>query len=381
MFKLSGFDLPEKIRKEQPRAKNQPQPGSKKSQPSADGLQELFGQLGQPDESGSKRKREADPVPEPTKETVEKKEPKEASSKKSKKADAPVKTKNNSKQKPSAEESKPEEIPAAPVKKPELKTKLTPMQLKMQQKLSGARFRWINEQLYTTSSSDALSLFKKQPHVFEEYHQGFKHQVESWPENPVDTMVKNFKLRLQKPLNAPGGLPADYSGDIVVADMGCGEAKLSLQVSKLRGGPKSRRARFKVHSFDLHKANDRITVADMANVPLPDESVHVVVFCLALMGTNLEDFVKEALRILKPQGEIWVAEIKSRFDITDKGTDVQRFVDTLKGYGLHHKATDDSNKMFVRFEFVFFPKQQKTKFIEGEKDERPLLKPCIYKRR
>lgn len=381
MFKISGFDLPKKIEKEAPKEKNKPQPGSKKLNPSADGLQELFGQLGRQDVAGPKRKREVDPTPELKKKIVKEAEPEESSNKKTKKDQRPKKEKNNEKQKSSAVEAKPEKISTPAAKTPEPKTKLTPMQLKMQQKLSGARFRWINEQLYTTSSSDALSLFKKQPHVFDEYHQGFKHQVESWPENPVDTMVKNFKLRLQKPLNAPGGLPADYNGDIVVADMGCGEAKLALQVSKLRGGPKSRKARFKVHSFDLHKANDRITVADMANVPLPDESAHVVVFCLALMGTNLEDFIKESLRILKPRGEIWVAEIKSRFDITDKGTDVQRFVDTLKGYGLHHKATDDSNKMFVRFEFVFFPKQEKTKFIEPEKDERPLLKPCIYKRR
>lgn len=381
MFKVSGFDLPKTIEKDAPKkGKSQGNQDNKKQKPSADGLQELFGQLGR-NEAEPKRKINAvqdeaeveTPMPQKQKAADQKLKPKKKQKLENKKSEQ-LKPEKLSKAKPT------ENRPSAPASVAS-STKLTPMQLKMQQKLSGARFRWINEQLYTTSSSEALDLFNKQPHVFGEYHEGFKHQVESWPENPVDTMVKNFKLRLQKPLNAPGGLPADYSGEVVVADMGCGEAKLALQVSKLRGGPKSRRAHFKVHSFDLHKANDRITVADMANVPLPDSSVHVVVFCLALMGTNLKDFITEALRILKPQGEIWVAEIKSRFDITERGTDVSRFVETLKGFGLHHKATDETNKMFVRFEFVFFPRDERKKFIEPKEDERPLLKPCIYKRR
>lgn len=81
-------------------------------------------------------------------------------------------------------------------------------------------------------------------------------------------------------------------------------------------------------------------------MPLEDESVNVVVFCLALMGTNFLDFIKEAIRILKPNGEIWITEIKSRFV-----DDTRDFVNTLKTLGLFHKSTDESNKMFVRMEF------------------------------
>lgn len=44
----------------------------------------------------------------------------------------------------------------------------------------------------------------------------------------------------------------------------------------------------KVHSFDLVAKFPHITATDMANVPLPDASVDVGVFCLALMGTNWE---------------------------------------------------------------------------------------------
>ncbi|RVD83370.1 uncharacterized protein DFL_007759 [Arthrobotrys flagrans] len=76
--------------------------------------------------------------------------------------------------------SDPDPTVDAPVKAPTL----TPLQEKMRQKLSGARFRHLNQLLYTTPSQDSLSLFKGQPEMFRDYHSGFRQQVESWPENP-----------------------------------------------------------------------------------------------------------------------------------------------------------------------------------------------------
>ncbi len=65
------------------------------------------------------------------------------------------------------------------------------------------------------------------------------------------------------------------SKELVVADFGCGEARLSQSVANT------------VHSFDLVAANERVQACDMADVPLADRSVDVAVFCLALMGTNI----------------------------------------------------------------------------------------------
>lgn len=38
-------------------------------------------------------------------------------------------------------------------------------------------------------------------------------------------------------------------------------------------------------------------------------SVDIAVFCLALMGTDYPSFLREAARVLKPQGTIWIAEV------------------------------------------------------------------------
>ena len=49
--------------------------------------------------------------------------------------------------------------------------------------------------------------------------------------------------------------------------------------------------------------NESVTVADIANLPLKDKSVNMVVFCLRLM-----DFVFEAVRILKVGGVLKIIE-------------------------------------------------------------------------
>ncbi|MBN3289752.1 RRP8 protein, partial [Polypterus senegalus] len=145
------------------------------------------------------------------------------------------------------------------------------LRTQMEQRLESARFRFINEQLYTSSSLEAYKLFHKDSDCFHIYHRGFTAQVKSWPQNPVDSIVDYIKKR-----------PAS----LIVADFGCGDCKIALSVKN------------KVHSFDLFPVNKLVTVCDMSKVPLPDNSVDIVVFCLSLMGTNLCDFLVEANRVL-----------------------------------------------------------------------------------
>lgn len=288
-------------------------------------------------------------------------------------------------------------------------SKLTPLQRKMLSKLSGSRFRWINEQLYTTDSASALEMIKKQPELYEEYHKGFASQVESWPENPVDIFTRELIYRgVNKMVNAPGGLPGVNNGSerkVVVSDMGCGEANLAIEIDnfmeqykkgkgkevlkkikkRLGGGKdvviKNKKLDFEVHSFDLKKINDKITVADIKNVPMEDNSCSVVIFCLSLMGTNFLDFITEADRILIKGGELWITEIKSRLS-DPKCTD---FIKAIENLGFKLRNFDDENKMFTKFEFYKPLKAVKSSDIDKVRDGKTegewLLKPCIYKRR
>ena len=101
--------------------------------------------------------------------------------------------------------------------------------------------------------------------------------------------------------------------DKSIADFGCGEGRLELDLKK--AGHKG-----KIHSFDVGKSADHVIQTDCANVPLNDRSVDIGVFSLSLMGTNFPDFLVEANRVLKKNGTLFVAEVLSRF------TDLKAFL-------------------------------------------------------
>ena len=240
---------------------------------------------------------------------------------------------------------------SAPLPNPPIST-LTPLQASMRQKLISSRFRHLNETLYTTPSSTSLSLFSQNPTFFSEYHEGFRRQVNAWPENPVDGFIRwvlsRGKLR-DKNLGSqkaqfrkvgkgrkkgkkqddtppePGEdaenvepLPRNYkTGICTIADLGCGDGQLAASLTKgtegKKGIPASKTLKLQIHSYDLASTSPPVTVADISNLPLQDGSVDVAVFSLALMGTNWIEFVEEAYRVLRWKGECWISEVGSRF--------------------------------------------------------------------
>ncbi|KAK4628874.1 25S rRNA (adenine-N(1))-methyltransferase [Fulvia fulva] len=305
--------------------------------------------------------------------------------------------------------------------------KLTPMQAAMRQKLVSARFRHLNQTLYTEPSAKALQLFAQNPEMFDDYHSGFRQQVQVWPQNPVDTFISTIRTRgkvrvfshkktFKDQKRKSGGATeseAAPSGDIaalprtqgtcIIADIGCGDARLAQTLKESGDGQK---LQLKVLSYDLHSPSKLVTKADASSLPAADGSVDIAIFCLALMGTNWISFIEEAYRILHWKGELWVAEIKSRFgrvgrankpvehsvggkrkqavlmkqhekkkkeqeevneeqalavevdgvETKNEETDVGAFVDVLRRRGFVLKtgeaSIDLSNKMFVKMDFV-----------------------------
>ncbi|XP_008579796.1 PREDICTED: ribosomal RNA-processing protein 8 isoform X2 [Galeopterus variegatus] len=194
-----------------------------------------------------------------------------------------------------------EETEMPPTPKPDShEARAGALRARMAQRLDGARFRYLNEQLYSGPSSTAQRLFQEDPEAFLLYHRGFQNQMKKWPLQPVDRIARDLRQR-----------PAS----LVVADFGCGDCRLASSI------------RNPVHCFDLASLDPRVTVCDMAQVPLEDESVDVAVFCLSLMGTNIRDFLEEANRVLKPGGLLKVAEVSSRFE------DVRTFLQAVTKLG------------------------------------------------
>lgn len=66
---------------------------------------------------------------------------------------------------------------------------------KSRERLNAARFRYLNEQLYTSTGKEAFQLFKKDREAFDVYHEGFQSQVEKWPTNPLDVIISHIRDR------------------------------------------------------------------------------------------------------------------------------------------------------------------------------------------
>lgn len=60
-------------------------------------------------------------------------------------------------------------------------------------RLKASRFRFINEQLYTQTGEQAIEVFKEDNSAFLAYHDGYRKQVEQWPINPLDRIIKSIK--------------------------------------------------------------------------------------------------------------------------------------------------------------------------------------------
>ncbi|KAL9137451.1 MAG: hypothetical protein Q9175_001340 [Cornicularia normoerica] len=311
-------------------------------------------------------------------------------------------------------------------------TKLTPLQQRMAAKLTSARFRYLNQTLYTSPSDQAMRLFADSPQNYTSYHAGFRAQVAVWPQNPVEGFIEDIEARSRvsvpsqkklwreqkkgkKPKGSDGEatagestiqggekldpLPRSRNGICTIVDLGCGDATLAGSLS-----PSAKSLSLKLLSFDLAKGDTPnahlITVADISNLSaagVKDGTVDIAICCLSLMGTNWVDVVGDCARIVRGGGEVWVAEIKSRFarpgakkkagvgtgrkkstgngqnevgeeddeavaleemgDAKIKGrkdeTDVRAFVEIFRKRGLILKGEPDmANKMFVRMRFA-----------------------------
>ncbi|KAI6134860.1 methyltransferase-domain-containing protein [Pisolithus croceorrhizus] len=249
------------------------------------------------------------------------------------------------------------------------KSGLTPLQKHMKQNLGGAHFRLINEKLYKSHSAEAVEMMKKDPKVFRDvsnYHDGFRHQVQSWPSNPVSHYIDEFSR---------------YPPKTVIADLGCGDAALAKALH-----PKN----LNILSFDLLSDGAFVVEADICSrLPLPGSEplsvertegegqiVDVVVCALSLMSTNWPGCIREAWRILRPGGELRIAEVVSRF------TAAEDFVSLVRDVGFKLKKKDDRNTHFTLFQFK---KVARATILDQEwsalLSRGGVLKPCEYKRR
>jgi 2-polyprenyl-3-methyl-5-hydroxy-6-metoxy-1,4-benzoquinol methylase len=153
--------------------------------------------------------------------------------------------------------------------------------------------RWNNSYSHTT-----YQRLQENPEEWMQYHTLYQEARKTWNIIPYEEAIKWLQKR----------------SDLVVADMGCGEALLAKALA----------GRHTIHSFDFIAINESVIECDMAHLPLEDGCLDVAMFNLSLMGLNISDYIREAARTLKLDGQLWIYEVASHFK------NIQQFVYALE---------------------------------------------------
>jgi hypothetical protein len=153
--------------------------------------------------------------------------------------------------------------------------------------------RWSNSYSHTT-----YKRLQENPEEWMQYHSLYQDARKTWSVIPYEDAIKWLKKR----------------SDLIVGDFGCGEALIA----------KALVGKHTVHSFDFIAINDTVIECDIAHVPLEDGCLDVAMFNLSLMGLNISDYIREAARTLKLDGQLWIYEAASHI------TDIQGFTRNLE---------------------------------------------------
>lgn len=173
---------------------------------------------------------------------------------------------------------------------------------------------------WNTSRSDTLSSrLREDPAEWEHYHSMYRQAREDWPVVPYKDFIAWCEKR------------EGYK----IADFGCGEALVARAIH----------SKHTVYSFDHIAIDDTVIEGDMKNTGLEAESVDVALFSLSLMGSNFTDYIREAHRILKIDGQLHIYEAESRFN------DPKSFVADLERLGF--RVFEPSHRgAFLHFEGI-----------------------------
>ncbi len=179
----------------------------------------------------------------------------------------------------------------------------------------------IHQKANTSTSINMHKYFIKNPNVWVEYHKQREINKTSWDEDPVDVIAREINER---------------NDTNVIADMGCGLAKLSKIV----------KSNNKVISIDHYSEDKNVIKCDMKDTSeyIKDNTIDITVFCLSLWGINYLDYIKEAYRITSKRGLLYICEPNDKFN-------KEELINSIKEIGFN-KINETIRGKFTYYTFM-----------------------------
>lgn len=153
-------------------------------------------------------------------------------------------------------------------------------------------FSRMNARWNTSYSSTTYDRLKKSPEEWMQYHTFYQEARKTWEVIPYEESIKWLEQR----------------EGLKVGDFGCGEAIIAKTLSDTHT----------VYSFDYISIDENVTECDISKVPIAESELDIAIFNLSLMGLNSDDYLKEAFRVLKLDGQLWIYENESHIKNVDE---------------------------------------------------------------
>ena len=164
--------------------------------------------------------------------------------------------------------------------------------------------------------------FQENPNDFVDYHRVRDECFQTF--EAEDIPCNRIILELDKIKTKKGGKQ--------VVDMGCGTASISTNFKD--------DTRFQFTNYDHVAINNTVQVCDISAMPLEDDSVDICIMSLALWGSNCEEYLKEAYRVLETNGTLYIIDSTKRWSEEDGSQDANKLKQMLETNGFQIKEKD-----------------------------------------
>ena len=157
-------------------------------------------------------------------------------------------------------------------------------------------YQKIGKKMSIQHSKNTVDMFKKTPNEWHIYHdnrdESFK-GYDNQEEIPVNKIIKYLETKMKHKLK--------------ILDLGCGRNKIKEHFKNNK--------KFKITGYDYVKFNGSKVgdISDLSNYE-DEETIDICIFSQSLMGSNWKEYIKEALKVLRHNGEIIISESTDRYE-------------------------------------------------------------------
>lgn len=157
-----------------------------------------------------------------------------------------------------------------------------------------SEYQEISKKMATQSSRTTQKMIQEDEQIWHKYHAN------------RDVSFEGYDDQSEIPLNKiTAYLETKSSRRLKILDLGCGRNKIQKKFAS--------NDKLSITGYDYVSYNGS-QVADIRELPEEDESVDICVFSQSLMGSNWKEYIKEAKRVLRYNGEMIISESVNRFD-------------------------------------------------------------------